>query len=113
MIRRPPKSTPFPYTTLFRPPTQPQRAHPTAGAALANRRGGDQQDERQAEEEQPEGKLRRARRLPPPQAHPQPCEHRSQENDEDRLHGHVPAGREAEAEYREPRVPIPEEIEGR
>src|SRR2546422_3180482 len=71
MIRRPPRSTLFPYPTLFRSPNQPQRAHPNAGAALGNRRGGDQQDERQTEEEQPEGKLRRARRLPPPQAHPQ------------------------------------------
>src|SRR6266850_3630812 len=37
MIRRPPRSTLFPYTTLFRSPTEPRRARPR-GAGIAEPR---------------------------------------------------------------------------
>src|SRR2546430_8543178 len=34
MIRRPPRSTLFPYTTLFRSPSDPDRVHRGAGGAV-------------------------------------------------------------------------------
>src|SRR2546426_9066264 len=37
MIRRPPRSTLFPYTTLFRSHHQPQHLTPIGGAVLAQR----------------------------------------------------------------------------
>src|SRR3712207_9179063 len=47
MIRRPPRSTLFPYTTLFRsPPGRPGRGGGVAGAVLEDRRqpGGQEED---------------------------------------------------------------------
>src|SRR3712207_7512399 len=40
MIRRPPRSTLFPYTTLFRSPPVPHRAEPLRGAVRARARLG-------------------------------------------------------------------------
>src|SRR5215207_11224683 len=37
MIRRPPRSTLFPYTTLFRSPTRPRRRHDESHAAPLRR----------------------------------------------------------------------------
>src|SRR6478609_11454461 len=50
MIRRPPRSTLFPYTTLFRPPAaRPgRRDHPRAGAGARGRRSEEHTSELQS-----------------------------------------------------------------
>src|SRR5260370_7766955 len=57
MIRRPPRSTLFPYTTLFRSPAaraaaaeRPRRARPPGGASRGIRRRRDQRSEEHTSE---------------------------------------------------------------
>src|SRR6266536_1970250 len=46
MIRRPPRSTLFPYTTLFRSPRPAIRTPPTAAGPRTGRRSGDRKSTR-------------------------------------------------------------------
>src|SRR2546426_2105320 len=65
MIRRPPRSTLFPYTTLFRSSHSPRHHAPTDGAPIARQRDADAQDERDAEDPGDPLRKRAGRHLPP------------------------------------------------
>src|SRR5436190_11358702 len=79
MIRRPPRSTLFPYTTLFRSPGVSENAAarpaPARGAARRERRTRRVRDERRSEADEPRGA---ARRLPPHDAPRRSEEHTSE-----------------------------------
>src|SRR5690242_20795984 len=49
MIRRPPRSTLFPYTTLFRSPRPRRRARPAGGVREAARRAEERSEEHTSE----------------------------------------------------------------
>src|SRR2546422_3044896 len=66
MIRRPPRSTLFPYTTLFRSSWPPQHRHPQLARPPATERNAEREGEHDGEPEDPEDRLRLAVEL----AHP-------------------------------------------